>query len=121
VLGWPVVTQVTAVSLADGALAVTRAVTGGSEVLRVTTPVVLSAAADAVVPRVPGMKDILAAGKKPSEVVAWADLEVEAPAPAAVEARAARAPSRKGVVIDGADAATAAGELAAALRGAGAL
>ncbi len=121
-LGWPTLSQVTAVEPVEDGLRVTRAVPGGSEVVLARTPVVLRAAADAVVARVPGMKDILGAGKKPVEEVAWADLGL-APAPAPVRSSATRAqgPARRGVVIDGADPQAAAVELVGALRAAGAL
>ncbi|MDN6428840.1 MAG: electron transfer flavoprotein beta subunit/FixA family protein [Propionibacterium sp.] len=121
-LGWPVVTQVTSVTPQDGALRVTRSLPSGSETLLVPAPAVLCAAADAVVARVPGMKDILQAGKKPSENVAYADLGLEAaPSPAQASASPVHTAARRGVVIDGSDPASAATELVGALRSAGTL
>ena len=64
-LGWPAVAEVTAAEGQAGALRVERAIPGGTQVLEISGPAVLAASADAAVPRVPGMKDLLAAGKKP--------------------------------------------------------
>jgi electron transfer flavoprotein beta subunit len=84
---------------------------------------VLAAAADAAAPRVPGMKDLLAAGKKPVELVELAALKV--PARNAVMTVTGRTrPQRKarqGQLIDAADPAKAAAELVTALRQAGVL
>ena len=57
------------------------------EVLSVPLPAVVSVLPEAAAPRIPGMKDILAAGKKPMEAVALA----EAPA-AALEVVSCKAP-----------------------------
>lgn len=117
-LGWPLLTNVTAISGTVGDLTVERVHEGGSQVLQITGPVVLAAAADAVLPRVPGMKDILAAGKRPVEELTLADLseagpgapvEVVATMPPALKARTQR-------VINAADPAAAAAELVSALR-----
>lgn len=116
-LGWPTVSNVTAVSGTPGDLVVARAHAGGSQVLRVAGPAVLSVAADAVVPRVPGMKDILAAGKRPTDEVALADAATAATS--VVEVLATARPqltARKRQVIDATDAATAAAALVGALR-----
>ncbi|MEI2731289.1 MAG: hypothetical protein V9G08_04665 [Dermatophilaceae bacterium] len=122
-LGWPIVSEVKSVSGAPGELVVERAHAGGSQVLSASGPVVLSVATDAVLPRVPGMKDILGAAKKPVEEVSAADLGVpERSATLAVTgARRPQLKARKGEIIDGSDAAAAAAQLVAALRAAGAL
>jgi electron transfer flavoprotein beta subunit len=93
------------------------------QVLEISGPAVLAASADAAVPRVPGMKELLAAAKKPVEVLDLTALKV--PSAGAVMAVTGRArPERKarqGQLIDTADPAEAASELVAALRAAGAL
>jgi electron transfer flavoprotein beta subunit len=122
-LGWPALAEVTAVSGKDGLLRVERAVPEGTQILEITGPAVLSASTDAAVPRIPGMKDILAAGKKPVETLQVADLDVAA-GEANVTVTGTSRPdlvARKGLVIDTTDPAAAAAELVAALRGAGAL
>ncbi|HYX61472.1 MAG TPA: hypothetical protein VE888_20970 [Streptosporangiaceae bacterium] len=122
-LGWPAVAEVTSITGQVGALRVERATPGGVQVLEVSGPAVLAAAADAAVPSVPGMKDLLAAGKKPVERLELAALKV--PARNAVMMVTSRAlPERKarqGQLIDTADPAKAAAELVTALRQAGVL
>jgi electron transfer flavoprotein beta subunit len=122
-LGWPAVAEVTAVTGQAGALRVERAVPGGVQVLEISGPAVLAASADAAVPRVPGMKELLAAGKKPVERLELSALKV--PPRSAVAMVTARSrperKARKGQLIDTADPAAAAAELVAALRQAGAL
>ena len=122
-LGWPALAEVTAVSGAAGALRVERAVPGGVQILELSGPAVLAASADAAVPRVPGMKDLLAAGKKPVEHLDTAALDVPA-GNAAVTLKSISRPdrkARKAQVVDVTDPAAAAIELVAALRAAGAL
>ena len=122
-LGWPALAEVTAVSGQAGALRVERAIPGGVQVLEVSGPAVLAASADAAVPRVPGMKEVLAAARKPVELLELAALKV--PAGGAVMTVTGRSrperKARKGQLIDTTDPAAAAAELVAALREAGAL
>lgn len=122
-LGWPAVAEVSAVAGQGGALRVERAIPGGVQVLEVSGPVVLAASADAAVPHVPGMKELLAAGKKPVERLALSDLKVAARnAAMAVTGRSRPGrKARKGQLIDTANPAAAAAELVAALREVGAL
>jgi len=120
-LGWPAVAEVTAVTAADGALRVERAVAGGSQMLEIGGPAVLAAATDAAVPRLPGMKDILAAAKKPALTLTLGDLQLPASG-STVTVRATSRPvlkSRKRQLIDTTNPAAAAAELVAALRGDG--
>ena len=100
-----------------------RAVAGGTQVVQICGPAVLAASTDAAVARVPGMKDILAAGKKPVETLAVAELEVPAGGGSLTVTGRARPDlkARGGQLIDTADAAAAAVELVGALRGAGVL
>jgi electron transfer flavoprotein beta subunit len=117
-LGWPMLSQVRAVSGSAGGLNVERTVAAGSEVLSVNGPAVLSIAVDAVVPRVPGMKDILASGKKPVEDVGLTALTLpDLRGRMAVAGRGRPTmKARKGQVINGADAKAAATAVAASLR-----
>lgn len=121
-LGWIGLSGVTAVSGTPGALVVERDSVDGVETLDVTGPVVLAATADAVVPRVPGMKEILAAAKKPVEVLALGDLDVANVAD--VDILSAAKPdvsTRAAVMFDASDVAAAAAQLTAALRQSSAL
>ena len=122
-LGWPAVGEVSAISGQAGALRVERAVAGGTQVLEISGPAVLAASTDAATPRVPGMKDILAAGKKPVETLEVAALDVPTGSATITVTDTSRPDlkARKGQMIDTADPAAAAAELVAALRGAGTL
>jgi electron transfer flavoprotein beta subunit len=122
-LGWPGIAGVADVQAGGAGLVVERTTDHGVQVLDVTGPAVLAVTADAAVPRVPGMKDILGAAKKPTDVLALADLDVPATAVACEVVGTARpAPSARGRhVITTADPAAAAAELVDALRAAGAV
>lgn len=67
-LGLPVVTGATKVEAKEGAVVVERTLEDVVETVEVPLPAVVSVAPDIAVPRIPGMKDILAAGKKPMNV-----------------------------------------------------
>lgn len=122
-LGWLGLNAVSSVTAGDGGVVVERDLPSGVATLAVTGPVVLAASSDAVVARVPGMKDILGAAKKPVELMALADLAVPAAEVALVTLATAKpdAGARQGVVLDGADPAAAVAQLVGALRQARAL
>ena len=87
----------------DGKLVCERNVSDGTETVEVTMPAVISVTADANVPRVPTMKDILGAGKKPAQV--WSLEEVGLAAGQAYETVSILAPEqteRKKIMIEGA-------------------
>lgn len=116
-LGWPCFSQVSKVSGTSGALSIERNYLGGSQELIATGSVVLSAAVDAVVPRVPGMKDILASGKKPSEELALASLAVSKTPVISVTGRnSPELKAREGNLVDGVDPAAAAVAVVSALK-----
>ena len=122
-LGWPAVAEVTSVTGQAGALRVERSIPGGVQVLEISGPAVLAASADAAVPRVPGMKELLAAGKKPVEQLELGALKVP-PQNAVMTVRGMSRPerkARKGQLIDTADPAAAGTELVTALREVGVL
>jgi electron transfer flavoprotein beta subunit len=75
-LGWVCFQDVVDVVAASDGWTVTQAVPGGTRTIAVRGPAVLAMTSDAVVPPVPGMRDILAASKKPFEVVSLAELDV---------------------------------------------
>ena len=123
-LGWLCLLGVTSVRPAgdgggSGGLVVARRTASGTEELRVPAPVVLACAPDAAEPRTPGMRDLLAAGRKPSEVA-----DVVVPDPDAglsvTGRRRAPAPTRARRMFAG-EPDAAASSLVAALRAAGVL
>ncbi|MEG0026746.1 MAG: putative electron transfer flavoprotein FixA [Raoultibacter sp.] len=72
-LDLPIVTAVTKITLHDDFLEVERLLEDVVETVSVPMPAILTVSPDSAVPRIPGMKDILAAGKKPLKVVAAQD------------------------------------------------
>ena len=67
-LDLPVATAVCAISI-EGAIATCdRMLETQMQTIQIDLPAVISVVPDAALPRIPGMKDILAAGKKPSSV-----------------------------------------------------
>jgi electron transfer flavoprotein beta subunit len=121
-LGWPAVASVSAVTVASaGSLRVEHAVSGGTQLLEITGPVVLAASTDAAAPRLPGMRDILAATKKPVLTLTLADLEVPRTGSIITVLGTSRpdVKARKGHMIDTSDPAAAAAELVTALRSEG--
>jgi len=119
-LSWPVLLEAGAVGVEGENLTVERVVPSGRQRLRVQLPAVVAVAPDAAVARVPGMKDILAAGKKPVTVLAPGDVEGLDEGGDGLASRERRRPeksARAGRLIDASDPSAAARELVAALRG----
>ncbi|WP_028708183.1 electron transfer flavoprotein subunit beta/FixA family protein [Propionicicella superfundia] len=117
-LGWPCFLEVRAIDRTADGWRLVQDHQGGTRTVDVAGHVVISVATDAVEAKSPGMKDILAAGKKPSEDVALAEVQpadvtwdVVGRAPAPTQAR-------RRELFDGADAPA---ELAAALKTTGVL
>ncbi|MDO4442600.1 MAG: putative electron transfer flavoprotein FixA [Slackia sp.] len=67
-LGLPVVNGATKIEAGDGFVTVERTLEDVVETVEVPLPAVVSVTPDIALPRIPGMKDILAAGKKPMNV-----------------------------------------------------
>lgn len=104
-LGLPVVNAVSKVTPLDGKVEVERTLENMVEILEVPVPAVLCVTSDINTVRVPGMKDILSAGKKPVTEWNMADIGIDMPQ-ASVETVSILAPKqvdRKGVIIEGDD------------------
>ncbi|AJC12468.1 electron transfer flavoprotein [Berryella intestinalis] len=100
-LGLPVVNGVTKAEVGASSLVVERVTEQAVETIEVPLPAVVSVLPDAAEPRIPGMKDILAAGKKPMSTV-----DAGEPAARAVEVASCKAPKgaeRKLEVLDASD------------------
>lgn len=119
-LGWLGLNAVSSVSASDGGYEIERDLPSGIASMVLTGPAVLAATTDAVLPRVPGMKDILGAAKKPVEVVSLDTLDVPTAQVTLTPVSASRpaAGNRQRVIIDGSDPTAAAAELVGALRAA---
>ena len=64
-----------AIKAEDGTVTVERLLENDRETVTVALPAVITVSPDIAQPRIAGMKDILAAGKKPTTVMAAADVE----------------------------------------------
>jgi electron transfer flavoprotein beta subunit len=103
-LDWPCFQDVAELRRTGDGWSLTQNVAGGTRSVEVSGPVVVSVASDAVQPKVPGMKDILAAGKKPVEEVSVADLGLAASDVEIVGRRRPASKARKNVIVADADA-----------------
>ncbi|WP_165247843.1 electron transfer flavoprotein [Adlercreutzia sp. ZJ141] len=88
-LGAPSVNGVTSIKLQDGCIVCERALESSIETVEVSLPAVVSVTPSIAEARVPGMKDILAAGKKPVEA-----LVLETDLSASVEVVSVKAPDQ---------------------------
>jgi len=73
-LGWPVVTYVNKTELEGQKLVAERKLDNGTEIVEVELPVVVTVTGDINQPRIPSLKQIMGAGKKPMHTLALADL-----------------------------------------------
>ena len=97
-LGLPVVTAACSIAVDGDVATCDRMLEAQIQTVQVDLPVVVSVVPDAALPRIPGMKDILAAGKKPSTVDAASD--VPAPVVDVAETKAPEQAERKLEVLD---------------------
>jgi electron transfer flavoprotein beta subunit len=103
-LGVPTVNAVSKIEVEDGKLVVERVLEREVQVLEVPLPAVISVTTDINQPRLPTMKEILKAGKKPTTEWSLADLEAAADEAQGVEVLSTLAPpavDRRQVVIKG--------------------
>ncbi|GAA3808185.1 electron transfer flavoprotein subunit beta/FixA family protein [Cellulomonas soli] len=118
-LGVPALLGVLDATVVDGRVQVRRAVDGQVETLTVTGPVVLAVAAEGPEGRAPGMKELLAARKRPVTALAFADLDLAATA--GLTETGTRLPEQGTARLFRGDPADTARELVAALRTEGVL
>lgn len=101
-LGWANLNAVSKITENADGMVVERSLESEVEVLKVKLPAVLSVTTDINVPRIPGLKDIMSAGKKPATV--WKLDEVGTSGESKVETvsvLAAEQVDRKKVIIEG--------------------
>jgi electron transfer flavoprotein beta subunit len=67
-LGWTTINCISKIEIEGDMIKAERTADDGIELLRFNMPAVISVTSDINVPRIPSMKDILGAGKKPSSV-----------------------------------------------------
>lgn len=75
-LGWNTINAADKIEYADGKLLIERALEDVVEKLEVALPAVVSVTTSINKPKVPSMKDILAAGKKPNKIISPDELGV---------------------------------------------
>ncbi|WP_184528370.1 electron transfer flavoprotein [Bacillus benzoevorans] len=102
-LSVPTINSVSKISVVDGKAIVERTLEDEVETLEVPLPAVLSVTADINEPRIPSMKQILSAGKKPSTVWSSGDADLTIPAHSieVLETKAPKQVERKQIVIEG--------------------
>ena len=118
-LGWPVLLGVTGATVEAGRVLASRRVGVMDQTVSLPLPAVLGVAAAGAEKAQPGMKEVLAARKRPVTATPVATLDVPTRAP--IEARAAQVPQTGAARIFEGDPATAATQLVAALRADGVL
>lgn len=117
-LGWPAMVGLHSASVQAGTLFATRKVGSQQQTVSLPTPVVLGISAESAADQVPGMKELLAARKRPLTKLTLAELGT---VPCDLESIQYRRPtSTPSRVFDG-DPAEAAAQLVAALRNEGVL
>lgn len=102
-LNLPTINSVSKISIKDEQAIVERILEDEVEILEIPLPAVLSVTSDSNVPRIPGMKQILAAGKKTA--ISWtaADLGLGRPAKSIenLETKAPQQAERKQDILEG--------------------
>lgn len=102
-LGWPVFNAVSRVEVTAVGLRIERSLEDETEVLEIPLPAVLAVTTDINTPRLPNMKEILMAGKKPVQEWTLNDLEFQAGLNRIIEVLQLHAPrpvNRKQILID---------------------
>lgn len=105
ILGVNVINAVSKITPQDGKVIVERTLEDMVEVVEVPLPAVISVTSDINEPRIPSMKDILAAGKKPVTELSVADLGISMPESTVdtVSVLAPQQAERKKIIVEGDD------------------
>lgn len=119
VLGWPAVLAVSTATFADGRLVATRRIGDREQTVSLGLPAVLAVAGASAEKQVPGMKEVLAARKRPITTVALAELGIGLLE--GLDSRGTRVPEAGSARIFEGSPASTAGQLVAALRADGVL
>lgn len=119
VLGWPAVLGVSTATFTDGRLVATRRIGDREQTVSLALPAVLAVAAASAEKQVPGMKEILAARRRPITAVSLAELGT-GPLDG-LESRGTRVPEAGSARIFEGSPAAAARQVVAALRADGVL
>jgi electron transfer flavoprotein beta subunit len=96
-LGWPTLNEVAQIETGASSVTVRRSVEESNEEYEISLPCVLSLTADINTPRLSSMKAILAAGKRPMDVVSFD--QAPAPSTETLQVFAPDKTARQGVVL----------------------
>ena len=118
-LGWPAIVQVSAVSAVDGRVQIVRKQGRNEQTISISAPAVIAVSAASPEKNIPGMKEQLAARKRPITKLTLADIGVGAADK--VSSQGTRLPETTPARIFEGDPAAACGKLVAALRDEGIL
>lgn len=103
-LGWPTINAVSAASIENNTLKLERSSERCVELLEASLPAVISVTGDINTPRIPSMKDILGAGKKPKTIWTAAEAGIElSDASEIISLKAPAQTERKKQIMDAAD------------------
>lgn len=102
-LNIPTINSVTKITEADGKVIIERTLEDEVETIELTLPAVVSVTSDINLPRIPSMKEILAAGKKPVTVWKASDVNLEKTAKSieVLETKAPQQVDRKQDIVEG--------------------
>jgi len=117
-LGWTALAGLVSAAVVDGRVAAVRRSATEQQTIRVAPPVLLGVAAEADVDTMPGMKELLAARKRPRTTWSMADLGL---AVGDVRSTGTRKPEAAAATLFEGDPSTSAAQLVAALRADGVL
>ncbi|MDR3360819.1 MAG: electron transfer flavoprotein subunit beta/FixA family protein [Bifidobacteriaceae bacterium] len=115
-LGWPVITSACEVALSEGTVTGVRRLEDVLETVRVEGPAVVAVLPEVNRPPLPGLKAVMAAGRKPVVEVTAGELGVNLSPRAVVVGQEGYAQERKKLMIEGESLASTAAELVSRLR-----
>jgi electron transfer flavoprotein beta subunit len=120
-LDWPVVTSICRISVEGNSITAVRKLDDCLETVRVEMPAVIAVLPETFQPTIPGLKAVMAAGKKPVTEYEAQDLGIDITPRREVLEMKGYAQERKNVIIEGDDAATKVAGLVAVLKKEGVL
>ncbi len=101
-LGLPTINKVSKITASDDKIVVERLTASGVDVMEVAGRAVLSVTSDINVPRIPSMRDILGAGKKPFTVLSQGDLpHASVSKTEVISVAAPELSERRKIIVDG--------------------
>lgn len=121
ILDWPVITSVTDLTIEENTLTAVRQLDKCMETVKAEMPAVVAVLPTANTPTVPGLKAVVAAGRKPVTELKSLDLRIDLTPKRTVTSQQGFLMDRKNVMFNEGDAAEKARDLALALRKEGVL